>query len=125
MVKIGLDTIVPVKFSRVHVGGNFVVASHVSSAVLHIIDPDQYGGIPKSSIALALLSITHHWSMATDCAGAAVRAVLFDYRKAFDLINHRLPADKIFKRDIPRGFVRWVLDFLSNQKQRMKLASAA
>jgi len=30
----------------------------------------------------------HHWSQATDGTGVAVRVVLFDYRKAFDLIDH-------------------------------------
>lgn len=62
----------------------------------------------------------HHLSIATDCTGAAVRAVLFDYRKAFDLVDHRLLADKILKLDIPRGVARWVLDFLSKQKRRVK-----
>ena len=45
-------------------------------------------GIPKSSTLNALISMIHHWSQATDGSGAAVRIILVDYRKAFDLIDH-------------------------------------
>jgi len=34
---------------------DFVVLTHVSPAVLKIIDQDQYGGIPKSSTLFALI----------------------------------------------------------------------
>ena len=44
--------------------------------------------------------------------GAAGRGVLFDYRKAADLIDHSLLAAKINGLDIPQGVARWVLDFL-------------
>jgi len=60
--------------------------------------------------------------MATYSTGAAVSVVLFNYRKVLDLIDHHLLADIILKLDIPRG-VRWVLDFLSNWKQHVKLGS--
>ena len=32
----------------------------------------------------------HNWAQATDATGAAVRIVLFDYKKAFDLIDHQI-----------------------------------
>ena len=64
----------------------------------------------------------HHWSQATDGTGAAVRVVLFDYRKAFNLIDHNLLAIKILGLDIPRSVARWVLDFLTDQKERVKLS---
>ena len=65
----------------------------------------------------------HNWSQATDATGAAVRVVLFDYRKAFDLIDHNLFARKIEALDMPRWVRVWVLDFLSDRKQRVKLSS--
>ena len=69
---------------------DFVVSTHVGLAVLKIIDHNQYGGIPKSSTLFALISMFHHWLQATDGTGAAIRVVLFDYRKAFDLIDHKI-----------------------------------
>ena len=92
------------------------VVSHVGSAVLQTIDFNQYGGIPISSTLYALISTIHHSSQATDGTGAAVRVVLFDYRKAFDLIDHNLLATKILSLDIPRSISGWVLDFLTDSK---------
>ena len=69
---------------------DFVVSTHVGLAVLKIIDHNQYGGIPKSSTLFVLISMFHHWLQSTDGTGAATRIVLFDYRKAFDFIDHKI-----------------------------------
>ena len=82
---------------------DFVVSTHVVPAVLKIIDHDQYGGIPKSSTLFTLISMFHHWLHATDGTGAAVRVVLFDYRKAFDLIDHKILVAKINGLDMPHS----------------------
>ena len=64
----------------------------------------------------------HRWAQATDATGAAVRVVFFYYKKAFDLIDHRILIQKIFCLDIPRSITRWIADFLTNHKQRVKLS---
>ena len=102
---------------------DFVVSAFIGPAVLKIIDPDQFGALPKSSTALALTSMLHHWTRATDGTGSAVRVVLFDYRKAFDYIDHQLLTHKIYSLDIPRGVARWVVDFLVHRYQRVKLSA--
>ena len=93
----------------------FVVSTHVGPAVLKIIDHDQYDGIPKSSILFALISMFHHWLQATDGTGGAVRIVVFDYCKAFDLIDHKILVAKINGIDMPHGIKAWVTDFLTNR----------
>ena len=47
----------------------FVVTGHVKSAVLRILDPSQFGAIPKSSTTFALLEMVHEWSQGTDGSG--------------------------------------------------------
>ena len=94
---------------------DFVVSTHVGSAVLKIIDHDQYGRIPKSSTLFALISMFHHWLQATDGTGAAFRVVVFDYRKAFDLIDHKILVAKINGIDMPHRIKAWVTDFLTNR----------
>ena len=101
---------------------DFVVAHHIGPAVMEVIDPNQFGRIPVSSTLHALTSMLHAWSQATDGTGAAVRIVLFDYRKAFDLIDHTLLVREVFSLSIPRGVACWVADFLSYRKQRVKLS---
>ena len=72
---------------------DFIVKNYVGPAVLKIIDPNQFGAIPKSSTTQALISMMHAWTSATDGTGAAVRIILLDYKKAFDLIDHRILVD--------------------------------
>ena len=41
---------------------NFVVSRYVGPAILEVIDPDHFGGIPRSSTLLALTSMVHQWA---------------------------------------------------------------
>ena len=48
-----------------------------------------------------------------------MRVVLFDYRKAFDFIDHTLLVRKVFGLSIPRCVACWVADFLIDRQQRL------
>ena len=100
---------------------DFVVEKHIAPAVLKIIDPSQFGGIPRSSATHALISMVHSWAEATDRTGSAVRVSLFDYRKAFDLIDYQILAKKVSLLSMPLFVERWVIAFLMNRQQRVKL----
>ena len=65
-----------------------VVKQFIKPAILKVVDPNQYGTMPKSSATFPLISIVHNVAKATDGNGALVRLVLLDFRKAFDLIDH-------------------------------------
>ena len=49
--------------------------------------------------------------------------MLFDYRKAFDLIDHKILDAKINDLDMPHCIKAWVTDFWTNRHQRVKLSS--
>ena len=102
--------------------GDYVVDTYVKPAVLEWIDPQQFGAVPKSSTTHALISMLHSWLESTDGNGATTRAVLFDFRKAFDLIDHHVLAPKLSLYDIPESIMCWILDFLTNRRQRVKLS---
>ena len=99
----------------------FIVDDYAKPAVLKVLDHSQYGAIPNSFTTMALISMLHHWSLGTDGNGSTVRTLLFDYRKAFDLIDHSIVITKLSQLDIPRTVVNWVSDFLSDRSQRIKL----
>ena len=63
----------------------------------------------------------HSWLESTDGNGITTRAVLFDFRKAFDLIDHHVLAQKLSSYDCPESIMRWILNFLTNRMQRVKL----
>ena len=99
----------------------FVVTGHVKPAVLRILDPSQFGAIPKSSTTFALLEMVHEWSQGTEGNGSTIRSLLSDYRKAFDLIDHSILISKLSVLDIAPSVINWIIDFLSDRSQRIKL----
>ena len=50
--------------------------TYIKPAVLDILDPQQFGAIPKSSSTQALISLLHKMYVSTDGNGAANRVVL-------------------------------------------------
>ena len=100
---------------------DFVVDRYVKPAVLAKVDPRQFGTVPGSSTTEALVSMIHAWNSATDGNGATVRVVLFDFKKAFDLIDHQILIRKLNTYDIPEMVISWITDFLTSRKQRVKL----
>ena len=48
--------------------------------------------------------------------------MLFDYRKAFDFIDHPILIDKLEGLVMPRRVLKWIIDFHSDRYQRIKLA---
>jgi len=74
-------------------------------AVLNNLDMNQYGAVPKSSTTFALMDMLHDWSKGTDGNGATIRTILFDYRKAFDLIGHSILIKALCKLNVPKSII--------------------
>ena len=104
------------------VAEDFVVESFIKPAVLQKIDRNQFGTIPRSSTTHALISMIHNWNKLTDGNGSTERVVLFDFKKAFDLIDHGVLIRKLSNFDIPDKIIGWIVSFLQNRKQRVKLS---
>ena len=100
-----------------------MVHEHVKPAILKKLGSDQLGCIPGTLTIHALVSMFHNWAKATDGAGNDVRVLVMDYRKAFDLIDHKLLMAKLSNYDINSYIINWIGNFLSNYRnQRVKLA---
>ena len=100
------------------VGEDFIVEDYVKPAVLAKIDKNQYGTAPNSSSAHALMSMLHN----TDGNGSTVRVMLFDFKKAFDFIDHSILMSKLEAYELPPWVLDWIASFLTDRKQRVKLA---
>ena len=100
----------------------FVVDGYVKPAVLAKIDWNQYGSVPKSSTVHALISMLHNWYKDTDGNGSTMRVMLFDFKKAFGLIDHAILMAKLGDYELPLRVLDWIADFLTDRKQRVKLA---
>ena len=89
--------------------------------MLSQLDPAQFGAIPKSSTTFALFELLHEWSKGTDGTGSTARVLMLDYKKAFDLIDHGILVNKLCQLDILPSVINWIIDFLSDRCQRIKM----
>ena len=103
------------------VAEEFILERHLKFAILKILDPKQFGVVARSSTTGALVSMLHQWLQAADQTGNLVRIVLFDFRKAFDMLDHNQLILKLKSLDLSRQIANCIIDFLINRKQRVKL----
>ena len=99
----------------------FVAEQHLKPAILVKIDENQFGTIPNSSTTYALISMLPPWNRSTDANGSTNRIILFDFRKAIDLIDHSILLKNLAKYDIPKTTLLWILDFITDRRKRVKL----
>ena len=100
---------------------DFVVENRVKPAILAKVDPRQFGTVPGISTTEVLVNMVHAWNGATEGNGAVVRVVLFDFRKAFDPIDHKILPKKLRTFDTCQAVIAWITDFLTCRKQRVKV----
>ena len=71
-----------------------------------------------------LIGIDHHIISGAEKEGNISTLVLTDFSKAFDLIDHKIALTKLLGMNAPPVLVQWVVDFLTNRKQRVKYKNA-
>ena len=99
------------------------VEQFIKATIFKVVNPNQYGTVPKSSTTHALMSTVHNLAKANNGNGASVRLALLDFRKAFDLVDHQILIEKLHSLAVPSSVINWVRDFLTNRQQRVKMAS--
>ena len=103
------------------VAEEFILERHLKFAILKILDPKQFGVVARSSTTVALVSMLHQWLQAADQTGNLVRIVLFDFQKAFIMLDHNQLILKFKSLGLSRQIANCIIDFLINRKQRVKL----
>ena len=94
-------------------------ANWILESIHQKLDPKQFRSISGCSAVDTLISL-HTWYADTDGNGKTVRVFLLDFSKSFDHINHQVLISKMRKLDINQAIINWVIDFLSERKQRVK-----
>ena len=84
----------------------FVVDGYIKPVVLAKIYQNQYRTVLNSSTVYALTSMLHNWYNDTDGNGSTVHVVLFDFRKAFNRIDHAIFMATLADYELPP----WMLD---------------
>ena len=85
-------------------------------------DEKQYGCRPHRSTTHALMAIINEWQSTLD-RGGAVRALLVDFKKAFDLVNHNLLLRKLLNKNVPHCLIKWFFSYLDQRSQRVRIGT--
>jgi len=81
---------------------------------------DQFGFRPTGSTDCALVFMMHHVSaMLENCE--YVRCLVIDFSRAFDVVNHVILLDKLSKLNLPDYIVNWIVSFLTDCTQAVKV----
>ena len=110
-------SLTPIKYLSILYWGGWMII------VGERIDDNQFGGVGGTSTTDALVEMTHKWYEATYVLNNYVRAVLLDFSKAFDLINHHILVDKLITNGVPAHIVRWLAVFLLDRQQQVKIGN--
>jgi len=85
-------------------------------------DEKQYGCRPHRSTTHALMAIINEWQSTLD-RGEAIRALLVDFFKAFDLVNHNLLLRKLLNKNVPHCLIKWFFSYLDQRSQRVRIGT--
>ena len=88
------------------------------------IKNNQHAFAKGRSTVSALVSITQNWYDATDNSkpgGKGVHAMFLDFRKAFDLVSHKILLAKLAEMNVSKAFWLWTKCFLTGRTQQVNL----
>ena len=84
------------------------------------MNKSQHGFVCGRSTTSALLSYANDISFALD-KGLCIDSAYFDFSKAFDNVRHDYLIQKLIKCGICGGLLRWIIDYLTNRTQVVKI----
>jgi hypothetical protein len=101
------------------------LSSWLKEKIISMVDPKQFGSLPKNSTAHYLVSLLDKILKNLDNSGYWIDFIPIDLKKAFDLINHsKLIKTLLTRYIITPALVRIIANFLSDRKQRTKYKTA-
>lgn len=68
---------------------------------------------------MALIKCQHHYLRWLDTEADFAKVYSFDFSKAFDSVSHEIVCNKLGSYNINQYVINWIINFLSNRKQRV------
>ena len=97
-----------------------LVLESVKSQLISSYGTSQYGFRPGSSTLNAHIAIHDYVTRQLDLSSTnGVVMIAVDLSKAFDRLSHRSLLQSMLRAGLPKSFVKWTANFLSDRKQRV------
>ena len=71
-----------------------------------------------------MILLQHYFLEHLDSASEAIRVLSTDFSKAFDSVRHDLLIKKLIKSGISGSLLRWIIDYLTNRTQIVKVKNS-
>ena len=84
------------------------------------LDDHQFGALKGRSTTHALVDMLRHWHYAL-VESPSVHVLFVDYAKAFDHVDHNIVLQKLKSYGVPYFIVHWIISFLSDRQQWVKI----
>ena len=97
------------------------VVSWLIGDVRDKIDPLQFGCLKGTSTSYCLLDMVHNWLLQLDSPNEHIQVCFLDFSKAFDRIGYNILVQKLINLNVRLCLIPWIINFLSDRKQRVKL----
>ncbi|KAF7642860.1 hypothetical protein LDENG_00249390 [Lucifuga dentata] len=98
-----------------------LVLSHLKAITNPLLDPQQFTYRANRSVDDAVNMALHFILQHLGSPGAYARILFVDFSSAFNTIILAPLLDKLSQLSMPDSTYRWIIDFLSDRRQHMKL----
>ena len=96
-----------------------VLKKGISPELQSLINCDQFAYKEGTSATDALIMCHHKWLNWLEDNADHVRVVSFDLKKVFDSVSHNIVCKKLEKTNINPYITNWIVNFLSDRRQRV------
>ena len=97
------------------------VVSWLIEDVRDKIDHMQFGCLKGTSTSYCLLEMVHNWLLQLNSLNEHLRVCFLDFSKAFHRIGYNILVQKLINLNVRLCLIPWIITFLSDRKQRVKL----
>ncbi|KAJ0027002.1 hypothetical protein NQD34_018002 [Periophthalmus magnuspinnatus] len=111
---VALTSVVMKSFER-------LVLHHLKSFTSPALDPVQFAYTANRSVDDAINLALHFILQHLDSPGTYARNLFVDFSSAFNTILPALLQDKLAQLNVPDSTCRWITDFLTDRRQRVRL----
>lgn len=109
------------KFSIIAKMFEAIISKKLSNLLTNYINHTQHGFLVKHSIFTNLITY-HNFLISASDEGNQVDSIYTDFEKALDKVDHMLLYYKLEKFGIGGHFLKWLLSFLTNCTQAVKIS---
>ena len=109
--------------SKTPIGGKMiekVLVSELEKDVKGKLDSSQYGNCGGSGTTHYLIKLTDQAFKSTDI-GDATSAIMIDYAKAFDYVDHNILIQKLVSMGVRKSIVKLFISFLTNRSHNTSI----